>query len=255
MANMKKHFGRIKNTGQRCLVIYMQLPDQPETALVVQTDNLPTKYESFLMEIADSPEAQSTHKLYEVLNRRLDPATGKNILVSLHEARMLNPVSIDNVVMLPSPNMPFPLRRVLEGMAQQGTAIMPPKSDQAAIKQNLPEASFYEETKHNQFSENRRADDDQNRKAIARNLMFEAEMLQTEAMKKMETAYQYDPTLRPSTHKPTTMAMASADAMMEYNASSVTPPEVNNPEPSMPETNKPAKKAKSPRAPRKKATA
>ncbi len=252
MAEYKKHFGRMRNTGQRCLVILMQLPDRPDHALVVSTDSLPTRFESSLMDIAESAEGQNTHRLYDVLNRRLDPATGKNMLLLLHEAGLLSAVHVDNVIMQPTPNMPFPLRKVLEGMVQYGTAKPVPttRPEQSSIREVVGEPQRVEETyKVNQFTENRHADVSANRAAIARNLVEEAKMLQQEANRKLEQAYQHDPSIRPADHRPTSIGMASADAMQSMMQG------YNNPAPAEPVVAESAvKTAKKPRV-RKKAPA
>ena len=39
MANIK-HVGHIINTQKRCVVVFREIPDEPESALVVDTDAL-----------------------------------------------------------------------------------------------------------------------------------------------------------------------------------------------------------------------
>ena len=51
---MKKHIGRIANTDQRVVVVFMQIPGKDDHALVVSTDNLPERFHqaTILVEVA-----------------------------------------------------------------------------------------------------------------------------------------------------------------------------------------------------------
>ena len=62
-----KHVGRHSGTGQRLSVVFMQLPDEQENALVVYSDTLPDRYHDSFMEAIESNEGQAANSLYEVL--------------------------------------------------------------------------------------------------------------------------------------------------------------------------------------------
>lgn len=116
---MKRHIARL-TTGQRCLVVFMQLPEDPEAALVVFTDNLPPRYESVLLPAAESPEGQQEETLANLLNRRPMIDGRMSVLNALHEDGMLKRIPIDQIVMMPRPSMTFPLRQVLAQMGRLG---------------------------------------------------------------------------------------------------------------------------------------
>lgn len=179
---MKKHIGKITNTDQRCIVVFMQIPGRDDHALVVSTDSLPLKFEQTLIDIVNSPEAQNEASLAPVLNRRLlDNNT--TVLQGLHDAGLLRAVHIDQVVMLPLPNMPFPLRGIIDDIKAQN------------------ESQPLAEEKYNPHTVNNQALSDETKSQIANNLLIEAELLESEARGKREKAYAYVPNLRPKVAK------------------------------------------------------
>jgi hypothetical protein len=172
---MKRHFGRLKNSDQRCLVVFMRLPDKPDHALVVTSDNLPSRFEHVLMDIADSNEGQAEATLANVLSRRLSD-NGQSVLQALHEARLLQAVPIDNVIMYPQPSMPFPLRQILDNMDALEAGAQPP-----------PPEKFHPHA--NNYNANKIED----KAGMARNLIIEAELLERTAREKRATALRYAP--------------------------------------------------------------
>lgn len=183
--SIKKHFGKIKSTDQRCVVVFMQLPDDPEKALIVNTESLPPRYEQMLMEVVESPEGQQEKDVANTMNRRMVPETGRTVLSEFHARGLLRSEPIDNILMLPRPNTPFPLRDILTEMGAL-----------AARVEGANNAAG--EVKYNPITANQAAGKTEESLAMARNMLMEAEMLQNEANKKREQAYQYAPSLRPS---------------------------------------------------------
>lgn len=196
---MKKHIAKLVNTDQRCVVVFMQIPGDHSHALIVSTDNLTPRFEQALMEIVESQEGQADAVLANVLNRRLLPDTGENVLVALHNGGLLRRVHRDQVIMLPQPNMPIPLRRLIEmmgGEAPEPSAEHPP----------IPEE------KYNPHTQNQRAMSEEERQGIARNLIVEAEDLEAIAREKRERAYTFAPEFAPKTVKAPRAVLAEAPA-------------------------------------------
>lgn len=195
---MKRHIGKLANTDQRCVVVYMQIPGREDHALIASTDSMPPRFEQAVMEILESQEGQTDPVLANVLARRIMPESNMSVLQAMHEMGILVPVHIDRVVMLPQPNMPFPLRHIIEGM---GNTL--PKISESVE----PQAQ-----KYNPHTANAQAISDENRMAIARNLIIEAEMLESDARRKREQAYAYAPSL--ASAGPATVAPAPIMEMM-----------------------------------------
>ena len=186
MSDIKKHVGRIKSTDQRCVVVFMQLPDDREKALIVNVESLPERYEQLVMEILNSPEGQQAGDLAETLGRRMVPEQGVTVLAELHNRGFLRAESIDNIIMFPRPNSPFPLRDLLTAMNRL-------EGVEAPVVQETDSDS-----KFNQHVANKNASVSEEKMATAMNILAEAEMLQGEANRKREQAYKIAPSLRPT---------------------------------------------------------
>jgi hypothetical protein len=179
MSNFKKHVGRIRNTDRRCVVVYMQIPDNEQSALIVDTDALPDRFHDALMDVIDSNEGQQVVHLHTLLSRRILPDLGIDILSALHGNGQLRAMEIDNIVMYPAPNAPCPLRTIVDYI-------------------NGNEAPAQErQTLENRVLENQRSDTVQAQEDIAHNILRQADDLSAEADKKREQAYRLVPNLRP----------------------------------------------------------
>ncbi|CAM6054941.1 unnamed protein product [Sphagnum tenellum] len=171
----------------------MQIPGREDHALVIPTDTLPARYEQAVMDILMSPEGQNEETFANVLGRRLMPDTGKPVLTALHEGNMLIAVPVSNILMMPMPNMPFPLTTILEGM---GKTIPKSKDGPSPAQQHAAVE------KYNQIAVNQKVEGIENRRAIAQNLLIEAEMLENAGKKKRDEAYKIAPEMAPVVQPP-----------------------------------------------------
>jgi hypothetical protein len=113
------------------------------------------------------------------------PDTGQNILEALHAQKRLLPVAVHQVVMMPSPNQPVKLSSILESLGR-----LPDQQTQGIMQE-------YAVEKFNPHLNNQQVTTNENSRAIARNLIVEAEMLELDAKRKREQAYGIDEKLRP----------------------------------------------------------
>jgi hypothetical protein len=177
---MMRHVAKVANTDQRCVVAFMQIPNRPDHALICATDTLPPRFEQAVMEVLKSPEGQNEEIFAVALSRRLMPDTGKDILTTLHESGLLQAVETSRILMMPRPNQPVKLTDILQQLGRLPGDPSPEELD-----------------KFNPHTNNLRAGDSEQRRAIAQNLLLEAQLLEAEAKKKREKAYSYDATLKP----------------------------------------------------------
>lgn len=201
MSTFKKHVGRIRNTDRRCVVVFMQIPGNENNALVVDTDALPDRFHDALMDIIDSTEGQQTPHLHTLLQRRILPDLGLDMMNALHTYGLLRVVEIDNIVMYPAPNAPCPLRTIVDYMNGEDA---PPVVDQQL---------------ENRVLENQRTDSAQAQYDIAKNIIRQAMDLEEEAARKREQAYRLVPSLRPEA------ANTQVTASPEVIEAAVTAPE------------------------------
>jgi hypothetical protein len=184
---MKRHIAKT-NLDQRCVVLFMQIPGRESHALICQIDALPPRLEQAVMDVIESAEGQADPVLANVLSRRLLPDTGENLMQALHDRGHLSPIPVDNVLMLPMPNMPFPLRQIIEQMG--GTvpqSMQSETSEQQATEKFNPHAAIPQSEANSNMS------------GTAKNLLIEAQMLEADAKAKREKAYTLAPELRPRT--------------------------------------------------------
>jgi hypothetical protein len=211
---MKRHIARMANTDQKVVVVFMQIPDRADHALVVAVDNLPPRWEQHVMQIVESPEGQSDPDLGNVLNRRLMPDSTETVLFALHQAGLLLPVSIDRVIMFPEPNRPYALRQILQAMNRvvpdeydavdrlnESTSAKHVANQVGQQRTPVDPYATVADTKFNPHTANQDATVSEGNAGIANGLLIEAEMLESEARAKREKAYTYAPHLRPQVKK------------------------------------------------------
>lgn len=205
---MKRHVGKIINTDQRVVVVYMQIPGRESHALVVSTDNLPLSFETTMMGVLESSEGQADPLLANTLARRMMPDSTTPVLTALHNSGLLQPIPVDQIVMLPMPNMPFPLRSIIEQMGGRVPAVTgAPHQPQEAAVQEAPAAAQApqpEPDRFNPYGQTQAIETAGQNKGIASNLLVEASLLEREAANKREQAYRYDPGLRPAAQQAAT---------------------------------------------------
>lgn len=182
-----KHVGRHSGTGQRLSVVFLQLPDEKENALVVYSDSLPDRYHDSFMEAVESPEGQASQNLYEVLTRKVF-WHGTPMLETLHKEGLLRKVPTSAVIMQPNSNTEVPLNDILAQM--DGIEVVDtPVNDMTQTPEPSQVDTNVEESKQ-----------DENRQ-IAQNLLIQAQLLEQDAVAKREEAYKYDPSLKPTEKK------------------------------------------------------
>ena len=90
--NVTRHVGMNSRTGSRVVVIFPFLPEEMESALIVEPDALPQRYRDPLMNILNSGEGNQVDQLYEALHRNRMPDSGNPMLVELHYGGFMHKV-------------------------------------------------------------------------------------------------------------------------------------------------------------------
>lgn len=183
MTKYFKHVGKIKNSGRRVVVIVNQIPGAEKNALVVDVDSVPDAYQQFLMDLVQSPAAQASNELGDVLNRYASPDAGKSMLKSLNDRQYLSPMTVTNILMYPAPNFPIELSQVIKLI--NGEDVEKIKNDHSV------------DTLHGTVSK-LNAEEIEKNINVAKNILAEAHRLDFEAKKKRDQAYAMAPTLNPN---------------------------------------------------------
>ena len=148
MQNLK-HVGRIKSTKKKVLVAYRTLPGDAYYALVVPTEALDDAYHNAIINLVESPAAQSAYEFAEALDRT-QFSDGSRMLPSLHSKGLLLKVSTEQVEMTPNPTSTILLSELNQiiaeqrGVAVDGLSIAPSSMDKTdfmdtSVKETIKE--------------------------------------------------------------------------------------------------------------------
>ena len=113
-----KHIGRIKNTGDKVVVVFRTVPGESNQALVLQPSTLPDSYHDSMMTVLESDQGQDSFEFGEIMFTRSFP-DGRNMLVAMEKAGRLKKVATDQVMMTPTPVSEIPLDQLNIAIAEQ----------------------------------------------------------------------------------------------------------------------------------------
>ena len=132
MANTK-HVGQIINTQRRCVVMFREVPGEPENCLIIDTDALPDWMHDDVINAVNSPGAQASANFYEYAQRTMF-ADGSNMLQALHTRGLLRKQPTSNIKMTPNASVAIRLDELNTIIAEQTggkPAVVPPKDPNA----------------------------------------------------------------------------------------------------------------------------
>jgi hypothetical protein len=101
MPQFLKHVGQVDATGQKCVVVFRQVPGENNSCLVVETESLPRQYHDDIITAVESEGAQREVDFYPYLSRT-SFHDGRNMLEALHLSGWLRKVNTTEVTMLPT---------------------------------------------------------------------------------------------------------------------------------------------------------
>ena len=184
-----RHVGKIKSTSQRCLVVFRQVPDEPDSCLIVATDQLPDRYHADIINGVESVSAQNELE-FATYAARTPLSSGENMLSWLHGQGRLKKMPTDDITMLPAPNQVISLTELNEHLdtikkenAPAEVATVPPVT--------VPEQA--DTTGTGSALGDRQ---------LAKNLLNQALTYEKEVTRLQEQAYKIAPNLKPKEDKP-----------------------------------------------------
>jgi hypothetical protein len=130
MANLK-HIGKF---GEKpCIVLYREVPGEPENCLIVETQALPDEKHDELIRVVQGTEAQAANELSEVL-KRSNFGDSSIMLDHLHFSKNIKKVSVDMVSLTPVPGQSVPLTLVNEELRKISGGHVPPITDETHLQ-------------------------------------------------------------------------------------------------------------------------
>lgn len=179
-----KHVGTYG--GKPCVIVFRELPDDTESALILSSNSLDGQLHDDVMTVVDSHEAQSAQDISEVMHRRM-LTDGENMLSALHARGKLQKVPVSMVQLTPAPNQSVPLGDINREIRKITEGTNPPLKTDAPAVNSAPAPTASGSTED-----------------IAKNLLTQASLLEQDAKslvedaeRKRNEAYEIDPSLRP----------------------------------------------------------
>lgn len=168
-----KHVGKY---GEKpCIVLFREVPDEPENCLIVLTGALQDREHDDLMQVIGSSEGQQASEFSAVLQRR-DFTNGANMLRYLHEAKKITKVPVNLVHLTPTPAQQVPLADVNAEIRKLTNNPVPLNTDPSHLD-TPADATSIETLPDGTDVEVPAADP----KAVADSLMAQAELLEGDA--------------------------------------------------------------------------
>jgi hypothetical protein len=103
MAQFIKHVG-VNGQGKKCVVVFRELPGDPDSALIIPTDSLPQLYHDDLIKAIENPNCQDLMDTSDYLFRQVFN-DGTNMLNTLHQKGWMVKVPTKSVAMTPKPGV------------------------------------------------------------------------------------------------------------------------------------------------------
>ena len=101
MAQFIKHVG-VNGQGKKCVVVFRELPGDPDSALIIPTESLPQLYHDDLIKAIEHPNCQDLMDTSDYLFRQVFH-DGTNMLNTLHQKGWMVKVPTKSVAMTPRP--------------------------------------------------------------------------------------------------------------------------------------------------------
>jgi hypothetical protein len=168
-----KHVGKQISTQDKLVILFREVPGEPDNCLVVKTRALGETEHDNLMEVLEGLEGQQTNQLADVLHRHMN-RSGRPILEALHASRKIMKLQTTDVALTPDAKNSVALNEV--NNAIRANQVGDDKGGPAAIAQQNP-------------SEEGGMSNDQ----IAESLQNQAAMMESEAARLREEANELAP--------------------------------------------------------------
>jgi len=176
-----KHVGEFQSNP--CVVLFREVPNEPENCLIVESAKLPPQMHDDLMMFVQSGEAQEANEVSQVLSRK-QFSDGSNALNALHFNKHIRKVPVNTVMLTPTPSQKISLAEVnaeirkMAGDEERVQASAEPAKAPDAVPTGDPDSA-------------------QSMLVQAELMAEDAKRLLEEANAKKEQAYKLDPTLKP----------------------------------------------------------
>ena len=191
-----KHVAKT-HTGKKCVVVFRELPDEPDNCLIVDTEALPDWMHDNIMQAVESPGAQASTDFYQYAERTV-LTDGTNMLQALHSTGRLQKMPTDKITMTPNNDVSVGLTEINNIVREQNgdvpTAVTPPTDqvNMAGKTMDVMESTAAPATSTEGINDT----------DLAKQFLAQAKGYETEAKSLKAQAYELAPGLKPGPKKP-----------------------------------------------------
>jgi hypothetical protein len=188
-----RHVG-MDHLGNKLIIVFRELPDDPNSALVVFSNTLSEMYHDQLLRVVDSDDAQKEMDLYPVLTRR-NFGDGAVMLNALHGKGLLKKIDVDQVKVVPMPNRSEELRTINNQIRKdQGKPVLAAKDENKGVEAAVAGATG--EAPAPVVATPTADLPETERKTLAEGKLTQARLMEEDALRLREEAYLLDPSLK-----------------------------------------------------------
>jgi len=187
-----KHVGQYG--GNPCVVVFREIPNEPENCLIVVSSTLDDRDHDDLMETVSSAEAQASGDISQVMARR-QMTNGEQLLNFLHFNKKLQKVPVSMVTLNPTPSQSVSLAEVNAEIKKITNDPVAPVTDPTHLREDNPATSQVNPSE---------APDEVPAENPAQGLLLQADLMEqdaenllAESKAKRQEAYNIDPSLKP----------------------------------------------------------
>ena len=196
MADFIRHIGRVPNTGARIVVVFRQLPDEPDQALIVYSDALTDRYHDDLMAALESPNAQTGPDLFPFLQRQRF-SDGIPMLDGLHGKKLLQKTPTNMITMTPAQGMTIKLDELNKDLGDIDWGTLEQPEAGQVVDTNAIQPGDRAPATATASGQSALSDAD-----LAASNLRQATSLEEEAKRLRDEAYEFDPNLKPKRGRP-----------------------------------------------------
>jgi len=113
-----KHVGRVAANQRKVVVAYRVVPGDPDSCLVIQTENLSADEHDALIKAVESSAGQEAYEFGEAMARNTLP-DGRNMLAGFHTTGKIRKMPTKEIEMLPNRSSSINLALLNEEIAKQ----------------------------------------------------------------------------------------------------------------------------------------
>jgi hypothetical protein len=113
-----KHVGRVAANQRKVVVAYRVVPGDPDSCLVIQTENLSADEHDALIKAVESAAGQEAYEFGEAMARNTLP-DGRNMLAGFHTTGKIRKMPTKEIEMLPNRSSSINLALLNEEIAKQ----------------------------------------------------------------------------------------------------------------------------------------